>query len=97
MQTSQKTIARNAVLRELDIKENPGGKPRTFSIRFCLRSGETVFIPRAVTSGTGINRNQAVNRERGFLPVDVNYRSTGHVYPVNIDNILEYNNMLIKL
>lgn len=97
MPTSQKTIARNAVLRELDIKTDPSGKSIAFSIRFCKRNGETVFLPRAVTSGAGINRNLSVNRERGFLPVDTNFRQTGHVYPVNIDNLLEYNNMLIKL
>jgi hypothetical protein len=93
----QKRIARNAVLRELDIKENPDGSARTFSVRFCKRDGETVFIPLAVTTGTGINRNVSHNRERGFLPVNKQLHKVGHVYPVNIDNILEYNNMLVKI
>jgi hypothetical protein len=90
-------IKRNAVLHELDIKEDENGLPHCFSIRFCTRSGEVVYIPRAVTSGAGINRNMANNRERGFLPVDANFHKTGHVYPCLIDNILEYNNMKVRL
>jgi hypothetical protein len=91
------SIKRNAVLRELDIKENIDGSARTFSVRFCKRDGETVFIPNAVTSGAGINRNMSANRERGFMPVDSRFRKIGHVYPVLIDNLLEYNNMIIRL
>jgi len=91
------TIKRNQVLRELDIKEDEKGVPHTFSIKFCTRSGEVVFLTRAVTSGAGINRNMAANRERGFLPVDVSFHKIDHVYPCLIDNILEYNNMTVKL
>jgi hypothetical protein len=91
------TIRRNAALREIDIRENPDGTPRVFSVRFVKLDGETVYLPRAVASGSGINRNMKVLRERGFLPVDGRYHATGHVYPVNIDNILEFNNQKITL
>ena len=90
-------IRRNAVLKEFDIRENPDGVPIVFSIRFVKRNGETVFLPRAVISGAGINRNMFLTRERGFLPVDERFHSIGHVYPVNIDNLLEYNGLTITL
>jgi hypothetical protein len=91
------TIRRNAALREIDIRENPDGTPRVFSVRFVKLDGETVYLTRAVVSGTGINRNMKVLRERGFLPVDQRFHATGHVYPVNIDNILEFNNLKVIL
>lgn len=94
---AKSTIRRNAALREIDIRENPDGTPRVFSVRFVKLDGQTVYLPRAVASGTGINRNMKILRERGFLPVDQNFRSTGHVYPVNIDNILEFNNIKVIL
>ena len=92
-----KTIKRNAALREIDIRENPDGTPRVFSVRFVKRNGEPVYLHRAVASGSGMNRNMGILRERGFLPVDDRFHATGHVYPVNIDNILEYNGIPVTL
>lgn len=82
-------IRRVDVLREYDIKEDNRGKQVVFSIRFVKVNGESVFLPRAVA--TGLNMNVAESRMRGVRPVDPKGDKTGHIYPVRIDNILEWN------
>lgn len=72
----------------MEIKETPDGKQRTFSIRFEKKSGELVFLPRAVA--TGLKMDMTKNRMRGVVPVDKDLNRTGHIYPVNIDNIYEF-------
>lgn len=88
-------ILRAQVLREMEIKENPDGKQRTFSIKFIKKDGEIVFLPRAVASG--LRFNMKTNRFRGVRPVDAELNPTGHVYPVHIDNILKFNEQTVKL
>lgn len=82
-------IRRADVLREYDIKEAPRGDRVVFSIKFVTRSGELVFLPRAIAAG--LPWNMAVNRQRGVMPVDSKGEKTGHIYPVRIDNIIEWN------
>lgn len=82
-------IRRADVLREYDIKEDKRGKQVVFSIRFVKKNGESVFLPRAVA--TGLPWNVAATRMRGVRPVDIAGNKTGHIYPVRIDNILEWN------
>ena len=82
-------IRRADVLREYDIKESPSGKQLVFSIKFVKKSGELVFLPRAVA--TGLPWNLAENRQRGVIPVDASGEKIWHIYPVRIDNILEWN------
>lgn len=82
-------IRRVDVLREYDIKEDNRGKQVVFSIRFVKVNGESVFLPRAVA--TGLNMNVSESRMRGVRPVDPKGDKTGHIYPVRIDNILEWN------
>lgn len=77
------------MLREYDIKETPSGKQLVFSIKFVKKSGELVFLPRAVA--TGLPWNVAENRQRGVVPVDATGEKSGHIYPVRIDNIIEWN------
>jgi len=89
------TIRRSSVLKQLDIKETRSGKPSTFSIAFCTSSGQRVFLPRAMS--VGLPWNLKNNRQRGILPVDQDYNKTGHVYPVSIDLILEFNNKEVVL
>jgi len=88
-------IRRADVLREYDIKETPAGKQVVFSIKFVAKTGELVFMPRAVASG--LPWNLKINRQRGVLPVDVKGEKTGHVYPVRIDNIIEWNGKKVIL
>jgi len=89
------SIRRADVLREYDIKSDPKGKQVTFSIRFIKINGESVFIPRAIA--TGLPWNVAQSRMRGARPVNSNGDATGHIYPVRIDNIMEWNGKRVIL
>lgn len=89
------TIKRNYVLREYDIKETPQGKQVVFSIRFIKANGESVFLPRAVASG--LPYSLAENRMRGVVAVDLQGNKIGHVYPVSIDLITEWNGLKVIL
>lgn len=82
-------IRRVDVLREYDIKEDNRGKQVVFAIRFIKVNGESVFLPRAVA--TGLPWNVAQSRMRGVRPVDAAGDKAGHIYPVRIDNIIEWN------
>ena len=89
------TIRRNLVLKELEAKETPDGKQIVFSIKFVKKDGELVFIPRAVASGLKMNMKE--NRMRGVLPVDSQGNACGHVTPVHIDSLIEWNGMKIRM
>lgn len=89
------TIRRNLMLREYDVKEEPGGKQVVFSIKFVKQNGELVFMPRAVACGLSVNMNK--NRLRGVIPVDGNGDGMGHPTPVNIDAIVEWNGKAVIL
>ncbi len=88
-------IRRADMLREYDIKSDPQGRQVTFSIRFIKINGESVFLPRAVA--TGLNWNVAKSRMRGVRPVSSKLDPIGHIYPVRIDNIIEWNNKRVIL
>jgi hypothetical protein len=89
------SIRRNDALREYDVKETPGGRQVTFSIKFLKKNGEMVFIPKAVAAGLRMNMKE--NRMRGVIAVDDKGDKIGHVYPVNIDFILEWNGKKIVM
>ena len=89
------TIRRNLVLKEYEIKETPDGKQVTFSIKFIKKNGELAFIPRAVAAGLPFNGKD--NRMRGVLPIDSDNTASGHVTPVHIDGIIEWNGKKIKM
>jgi len=82
-------------LREYDIKETPFGRQITFSIKFVTINGELIFLPRAVASG--LKFHVANNRMRGVVAVDAKFDKIGHVYPVRIDNFIEWNGKKIIL
>ena len=82
-------------LKEYEIKETPDGKQVTFSLKFVKKNGELVFIPRAVAAG--LNMDMKENRMRGVLPVDNNNKASGHITPVHIDGIIEWNGKKIKM
>ena len=88
-------LRRIDMLREFDIKADPQGKQITFSIRFVKINGESVFLPRAIA--TGLNMNVAENRMRGVRPVNSHLDPIGHIYPVRIDNIVEWNGKQVIL
>ena len=89
------SIRRNFALREYDIKETPQGRQKVFSIKFVKKNGEIVFLPRAVASGLSFNMKD--NRMRGVVAVDAKGDKIGHVYPVSIDLITEWNGKEIIL
>jgi len=89
------TIRRNLALKEYEIKETPAGKQVTFSIKFIKKNGELAFIPRAVAAGLPFNGKG--NRMRGVLPIDSENNASGHVTPVHIDGIIEWNCKKIKM
>jgi hypothetical protein len=91
----EQKIYRNVALKEYDVKETPDGKPITFSIKFVKKNGELVFIPRALAAGLRFNVKD--NRMRGVLPVDMNNEPSGHVTPVHIDGLIEWNGKKIKM
>ena len=88
-------ISRNLALKEFELKDTPGGKQVTFSVKFVKKNGELVFIPRAVAAGLGFNRRE--NCMHGILPVDVQNNPSGHVTPVHIDGLVEWNGKKVKL
>ena len=89
------SIRRNIALREYDIKETPQGRQVVFSITFIKKNGEIVFLPRAVASGLPYSLKD--NRMRGVVAVDKKGDKIGHVYPVNIDLIIEWNGKQIVM
>lgn len=95
MADETKTIRRVIALKEYDVKETPAGRQVTFSIRFVKKDGELVFLPRAVACG--LRFNMTINRMRGVQPVDAQCKAAGHVYPVLIDNIVEWNGKKVIL
>jgi hypothetical protein len=88
-------IRRNLALKEYEAKETPNGKQVTFSIKFVNKKGELIFIPRAVAAGLRFNMKE--NRMRGVLSIDTNNEAIGHVTPVHIDGIIEWNGKKIKM
>lgn len=89
------TIRRNLMLKDYDIKEDEAGRQMVFSIKFCTKNGEVVFLPRAVASGLPFNVSES--RMRGVVAIDDRGDRIGHVYPVGIDRILEWNNREVVL
>lgn len=79
-------MKRHEVLKAMDVKETPDGKPVVFSIKFRTKKGELIFMPKAMCCG--LNMNMAANRMRGVIPAD----NSSHPTPVSIDRIVEFNN-----
>lgn len=89
-------MKRREVLREFDIKEKSAGKVNVFSIKFRTKhSGELIFIPRGIS--VGLNMDMSANRMRGVLPVDEKLNDAGHITPVSIDRIVEFNGEKVYL
>jgi len=94
-QPKVESIRRNLVLKELEAKETPEGKQIVFSVKFIKKDGELVFIPRAVSSG--LKMNMKATRMRGILPIDSQGNACGHVTPVHIDSLIEYNGIKVRM
>lgn len=90
-----KTIRRNLVLKEYETRETPAGKPVVFSVRFVMKNGELVFIPRGVAAGLRFSMTD--NRMRGVVPVDHQGNAAGHITPVHIDGLIEWNGLKVSI
>lgn len=77
------------MLQMLDIRSHPDGRPMIYSVKFVQKNGKLRFFPQAIVCGAGRMNNKAF-RVRGFQPCDCKGFPEDHVYPVIIDNILEF-------
>lgn len=93
--SNKKTIYLDRVLAEMDMAVKPDGSANTFSIRFVKQNGESVFVFRAIKSGLKMNLKK--HAMRGVRPVDKMLNTIGHVYPVWIWAITEFNGHKVKL
>ena len=82
------------MLNELDIRTNPNGSRRIFSIKFVTKAGKLIFVPQAFACGAGKMDNKQF-RVRGIQPCDCKGNPESHVYPVRIFNIIQYNSMRV--
>ena len=82
------------MLNELDIRTNPNGSRRIFSIKFVTKEGKLIFVPQAYACGAGKMNNKQY-RVRGIQPCDCKGNPESHVYPVGIFNIIQYNSMRV--
>lgn len=89
------TIRRYDVLREMDITTTPEGRVRLFSIAFVTKTGEYIYLPFARKGGIRADMKRV--RCRGVIPCSSTGQPIGHVYPVSIDNILQYNGKQVIL
>lgn len=89
-QKQKEPITRQQMLQMLDIRQTPEGRPIVYSAKFVEASGKLRFFPQCIVCGAG-RMNIKQQRVRGLQPCDCKGNPEGHVYPVRIDNILEFN------
>lgn len=89
-------IKRNFALEVMSIKELPNGKKNIFSIKFVDKEGKLRYFPHAVATGAGRMNNYQC-RVRGVQPTCPSGNPEGHIYPVRIDRIVEFNSMRVIL
>lgn len=83
-------ITRQEVLDDLDIRTKPDGRKRIFSMKFIDKSGKIRFVPQAFSCGAG-RMNMKLFRVRGIHPCDCKGNPEGHIVPVEIYSIIQYN------
>lgn len=88
-------IKRVDVLSEMDTPETATHTVKYFSIQFYKKNGEVVSLQRA--RSCGLRMNMRDNRVRGVQQVDAAGNAIGHIYPVCIDNIREFNGIRVKI
>ena len=97
MSKEKAPITRRQMLDMLDIRRTPDGKPIVYSCKFVEANGKLRFLPQCIVCGAG-RMDMKQNRVRGLQPCDCKgVPDPGtHVYPVRIDNILEFNGHSIE-
>lgn len=91
----KRMIHRSDVLQEWQVREDSRNRRIQFSVKFQTKSGEMRFYPRAISMP--VAGNMSKNRHVGCMPVDKNgdKLSHGHITPVNIDLIKEFNEQIV--
>jgi len=79
----------------MELKHDPNGNPVIYSIKFIKANGEIVYLPKAISCG--LRANMKANRLRGVMPVNKKAEQTEHIYPVNIDSIIEFNGLKVAI
>ena len=82
-------IKRALMLDMMDIRFKPDGKPMIYSCKFVDLQGKLRFFPQCTVRGCG-KMNMKEKRMRGLQPCDCVGHEIDHVYPVKIDNIVEW-------
>ena len=85
-----KVITKRNMLRLMDVRRKPDGRPWIFSVKFVQVDGKLRFFPQCTVSGAGQFSTQE-NRMRGLTPCDCMGNPEDHTHAVRIDNILEFN------
>lgn len=87
-----KEMKRHDMLRMLDVRYAPNGKPIVYSAKFVQVDGKLRFFPQCIVSGAGRMNNKEF-RVRGLQPCDCNGVPDpgSHPVPVRIFNITEFN------
>lgn len=88
-------IRRADVLSEMEVHESVNSQRVYFSIQFYKANGELVTLTRA--HSCGLRSNMKTNRCRGVQQIDEKGNAVGHIYPVCIDNIREFNGQRVKI
>ena len=70
-------------------------KPVFFSIGFILKDGRYVYLNKSYSKGLRVNLKD--RRLKAFQPVDSKGQSIGHIYPVSIWAIVEFNGKTVCL
>jgi uncharacterized OB-fold protein len=89
------TIKLQVVLADMEVKSNPDGKIKTFSISYVKKDGELVYVLRAIK--TGLRFNSYSKMMRGVVAVDKEGGWIGHPTPVHIFKITEYNGFKVSI
>ena len=79
----------NAVLAEINEKFYPNSVRKVFSIKFITKTGLFIYLPRAIA--VGLKANMKSNDLKAIQPVNINNEPFGHVYPIWIHAIIEFN------
>lgn len=78
------------MLRAMDVRTKPDGKPFIHAVKFVQLDGKLRFFPQCTIGGAGKMSN-GENRMRGLTPCDCVGHPIDHTYAVRIDNIIEFN------
>jgi hypothetical protein len=87
---TKKMMDARTMLADLDIRTDRYGHRRVFSVKLVTTTGKLYYLPQAYSCGCK-GMDMKACRFRGVQPCDCKSNPEGHVIPVKITNIIEYN------